>query len=109
MNDVHIGGSVGGNFSIGDNVTQSNMIVNAAEARQGLLANLASLREQVTADHPVALTRINDLEEEATAEEIDPKSGLKAFDRLKAALLGVAGVTEVLATIEDQVRSLFSS
>nr|WP_042195119.1 hypothetical protein [Kibdelosporangium sp. MJ126-NF4]CEL21686.1 hypothetical protein [Kibdelosporangium sp. MJ126-NF4]CTQ92466.1 hypothetical protein [Kibdelosporangium sp. MJ126-NF4] len=109
MNDrkLNVGGSATGNFNLGDNVTMGNVTVGQAEARRDLLADLAALRAEV-ADRPEITTRIDDLEEEATAEQPDPSGGRKAFERLKNALAGVAGVTEVLATIEDQVRALFS-
>ncbi|MBP2323177.1 hypothetical protein JOF56_003562 [Kibdelosporangium banguiense] len=78
-------------------------------AKQDLLDQLAALRTQVEPlDRPEAITRIDDLTEEASAEELDEKGGIKAFDRLKGALAGVAAVTGLLAGIEDQVRALFS-
>lgn len=111
--DRHIsvtGSTVAGNLNTGDNIRQGNVTANqTAPVRQELLGSLADLRSELTAEgHTDVLSRVDDLEEEATAEEVDPKGGQKAFTRLKNALAGVASVAATLATIEDHVRKLFS-
>jgi hypothetical protein len=111
--DRHIsvtGSTVGGNLNTGDNVRQGNVTANqTAPVRQELLGSLADLRSELaTEGHTDVLSRVDDLEEEATAEEVDAKGGQKAFARLKNALAGVASVAATLATIEDHVRKLFS-
>jgi hypothetical protein len=109
---LSIGGDATGNFNLGDDVSQGDVSVTQAGtsiAKQDLLDQLAALRAQVEPlDAPEAVTRIDDLAEEVSAEELDQKGGIKAFDRLKGALAGVAAVTGLLAGIEDQVRALFS-
>lgn len=108
----NIGDNATGNFNLGDDVSQGNVTVNqagTATAKQDLLDLLTALRTEIKPlDKPEAITRIEDLAEEASAPELDKKGGRKAFDRLKAALSGVAAVTGLLAGIEDQVRALFS-
>lgn len=111
--DRHIsvtGSTVGGNLNTGDNVRQGNVTANqTAPVRQELLGSLADLRSELEAEgHADVLSRVDDLEEEASAEEVDAKGGQKAFARLKNALAGVASVAATLATIEDHVRKLFS-
>jgi hypothetical protein len=109
---LSISGNATGNFNLGDNVSQGDVTVTPADtatAKQDLLDQLAALRIQVESlGRPAAVTRIDDLTEEVSAAELDQKGGHKAFDRLKAALSGVASVTGLLAGIEDQVRGLFS-
>jgi hypothetical protein len=109
---IGIGGDAIGNFNLGDDVRQGDVTVTQAGtaiAKQDLLDQLAALRSQVEpAQNPEAITRIDDLTEEVSAEELDQKGGIKAFERLKGALAGVASVTGLLAGIEDQVRALFS-
>jgi hypothetical protein len=109
---LSIGGDATGNFNLGDDARQGDVSVTqagASIARQALLDQLAALRAQVEPlDAPEAITRIDDLAEEVSAEELDQKGGIKAFDRLKGALAGVAAVTGLLAGIEDQVRALFA-
>lgn len=112
-NDRHIsvsGGNVVGNMNTGDNVRQGNVTANqTASAKQDLLAELTELRAQLAAEGRTdAVSRVDDLEEEATAAEVDAKGGQKAFTRLKNALAGVASVAATLATIEEHVRKLFS-
>jgi len=111
--DRHIsvsGGSVGGNINTGDNVRQGNVTTTQeATAKQDLLAALAELRGLLAeANLTDAASRVDDLEEEARAEEVDAKGGQKAFARLKTALAAVASVTSTLATIEGHVRELFT-
>ncbi|MET0136054.1 MAG: hypothetical protein ABW215_20930 [Kibdelosporangium sp.] len=114
MNDrnVNIGGSVGGSFQQGDNSTFHSVTSTPAEVattRQDLLAQLESLRTQLEKlGETGALSRVDDLEEEASASEVDSTSGVKAFDRLKKALTGVSAVAGLVAGIEDHVRALFS-
>jgi hypothetical protein len=113
MNDrkMSVGGDATGNFNLGDNVKQGDVTVTpaVAAAKQDLLAQLAALREQLAEiGRTDALSRVDDLEEETTASEVDKPGGRKAFDRLKTALTGVSAVTGLLAGIEDQVRALFS-
>lgn len=109
---MSVGGDATGNFNLGDNVKQGDVTVTPADVaatKQDLLAQLATLREQLAEiGRTDALSRVDDLEEETTASEVDKPGGRKAFDRLKAALTGVSAVTGLLAGIEDQVRALFS-
>lgn len=112
--EFRVGGNAIGSFSIGDNAEHGDVTVTQAadtdtSARDALLDQLAVLRAQVEPlDRPEALTRIDDLEEEIDADEPDRRSGIKALDRLKNALTGVASVAGLVAGIEEHVRSLFS-
>ena len=111
--DRHInvsGSTIGGNLNTGDNVHQGNVNANqTATTRQDLLAELATLRTELHEEGRTDLgSRVDDLEEEAKAEDLDAKGGQKAFARLKNALTGIASVTATLATIEDHVRNLFT-
>jgi F0F1-type ATP synthase epsilon subunit len=113
--NVNVGGDFVGNLGVGDNTKQGDVTVThagATAAKQDLLTLLADLRSRVEdielADRSAALTRIDDLAEEAESSEVDKKGGVKAFARLKTALTGVGAVATLLASIEDQVRKLFS-
>lgn len=109
---LSVGGDATGNFNLGDNVKQGDVTVTSgdvAATKQDLLAQLAALRAELEQiGRTDALSRVDDLEEETTASEVDNVGGRKAFDRLKNALTGVSAVTGLLAGIEDQVRALFT-
>jgi flagellar motor component MotA len=115
VNDRNIsvtGSNVVGNMNTGNNVRQGNVTANqtaTASAKQDLLTELATLRAELREEGRTDLeSRVDDLEEETKADEVDTKGGQKAFTRLKTALTGIASVAATVATIEDHVRKLFS-
>ncbi|GAB3908481.1 hypothetical protein ACFQ1S_27545 [Kibdelosporangium lantanae] len=66
----------------------------AATTKQDLLAELTTLRAELHEEGRSDLgSQVDDLEEEARAEQVDAKGGQKAFARLKNALTGVASPT----------------